>query len=313
MLEFKPSRNGSVYMSDKGRSSGGKHTDAYIFGEPITEIIKRRRSVRTYSKESIPEAKKEKLKDYFKQVKGPFEAGVRFELLDKLEIKADSNIKLGTYGMIQGASSFIAAAVEKKEHNMEQLGYAFEKLVLFATSLGLGTCWLAGTFNKSEFSRALKVGTDEVLPIVTPLGYASRWRSPVDMLIKPVPERKIRKSWDRLFFKDSFYTALEEAEAGDYEIPLEMLRLAPSASNKQPWRVVKAGDAFLFYLAHDALYSSRYPYDIQKIDMGIAMAHFELAITELGLKGSWTTRLPDALQIKGTPKEYEHIVTWVAE
>jgi nitroreductase len=280
---------------------------------PITEIIVKRRSVRTYSKEPIPEAVKVKLKEYSNKLQGPFDAKVRFELLDKSELKSDANIKLGTYGMIQGASNFIAAAVEKKEHNMEQVGYILENLILYATSLGLGTCWLAGTFKKSEFSKALKVGADEVLPIVTPLGYASRLRNPVDMLIKPVPERKIRKSWDRLFFKDNFYGALDEAEAGAYTVPLEMLRLAPSASNKQPWRVVKVGDTFHFYLAHNAIYGSRYPYDLQKIDMGIAMSHFELTAKELGLKGKWVANAPEFSEIKGTPKEYEHIVAWVIE
>ena len=38
--------------------------------------------------------------------------------------------------------------------------------------------------------------------------------------------------------KNSFAEPLTEEEAGDYQFPLEMLRLAPSAVNKQPWRVV---------------------------------------------------------------------------
>lgn len=32
---------------------------------------------------------------------------------------------------------------------------------------------------------------------------------------------------------------LEKEEAGNYEAALEMVRIAPSASNKQPWRILK--------------------------------------------------------------------------
>ena len=38
--------------------------------------------------------------------------------------------------------------------------------------------------------------------------------------------------------KNSFAEPLAEEEAGDYQFPLEMLRLVLSAVNKQPWRVV---------------------------------------------------------------------------
>ena len=228
-------------------------------------------------------------------------------MLDKLKIKADAKIKLGTYGVIQGASYFIAAAVEKREHNLEQLGYVFENLILYLTSLGLGTCWLAGTFNKTQFSKAMRTGTDEILPIVTPVGYASGIRSPIDIIMKPFLALKMRKDWNQLFFKDSFKSLLEKADASVYATPLEMVRLAPSASNKQPWRVVKRNECFHFYLAHDAIYSYRYEYDIQKIDMGIAMFHFESTANELGLEGDERFKS----RFENLHRNLEYLITWI--
>ena len=283
--------------------------ETHLFGEPVVEIIRRRRSVRTYSKLPVPADVKERLHQYFQQLEGPFQVGIRFELLDKLAIRADAKIKLRTYGVIQGASSFIAAAVEKKEHNLEQLGYIFENLILYLTSLGLGTCWMAATFNRSQFSKAMRIGTDAILPIVTPIGYASGIRSPIDTLMKPFPAVKMRKAWNKLFFKNSFNTLLEGADAGAYAMPLEMVRLAPSASNKQPWRIVKEDGSFHFYLAHDAIYSYRYKYDIQKIDMGIAMFHFQCTASEAGLKGRWEIQTPVS---KNVPEELEYIITWIS-
>ncbi len=67
-----------------------------------------------------------------------------------------------------------------------------------------------------------------------------------------------------------------------------MVRLAPSASNKQPWRIRISPGVFNFYLKRTPGYkkgSSRV--DLQRIDMGIAMSHFELACRELKLKGEW--------------------------
>lgn len=281
----------------------------FPFGEPVIETIQRRTSVRTYSKLPIPAEVKEKVIQYFQHLKGPFEVPIRFEWLDKLQIKTEAKIKLGTYGMIQGASSFIVAVTPKQEHNMEQLGYVFENLILYLTSLGLGTCWLAGTFNKSEFSKAMQTGPDEILPIVTPVGYASALRSPIDLLLKPLPGLKQRKSWPDLFFTNNFDTSLTRDAAGDYVTPLEMVRLAPSASNKQPWRIIKQNEHFHFYLAHDPIYSHRYPYDIQKVDLGIAMCHFESTVNELGLKGNWEIRIP---VLDNVPKELEYIITWVS-
>lgn len=64
-----------------------------------------------------------------------------------------------------------------------------------------------------------------------------------------------------------------------------MTRLAPSASNKQPWRIVKSGNDFHFFEYRTPGHSVRFEYDIQRIDMGIAACHFHLAAIEKDLRG----------------------------
>lgn len=51
------------------------------------------------------------------------------------------------------------------------LGYSLEKVILYCTSLGLGTVWLGGTFNKGNFAKAVNLKENEILPIVSPVGY----------------------------------------------------------------------------------------------------------------------------------------------
>ena len=95
------------------------------------------------------------------------------------------------------------------------------------------------------------------------------------------------------------------------------MRLAPSASNHQPWRVVEDGDCFHFYLQRTQGYGRGSPAfvlfgvaDLQRVDIGIAMCHFELAARELGLEGQWEAHDP-ALQKPDDTMEY--VVTWVGE
>ena len=94
-----------------------------------------------------------------------------------------------------------------------------------------------------------------------------------------------------------------------------MVRLAPSASNKQPWRIVKDGSAWHFYLQRTPKYGPGSVVfnvmklaDLQRVDMGIAMCHFELTARELGLDGKWA-RMNPGLEIPDERTEY--VVSWV--
>jgi hypothetical protein len=283
--------------------------EEYAFSGPVSEIIRRRVSVRSYAQTPVPSDLKEKITAYFDELDGPFEAGTRFKLLDKTELKANENIRLGTYGFIKGASLFAAAAVENRERAMEQLGYVFEKLICYITSLGLGTCWLGGSFNRGAFKEAMNLQTNELIPAVSAVGYAGNSRTIVDFALNPSGQKRKRKDWGELFYSGTFKQALSYQEAGAYALPLEMVRIAPSASNKQPWRIVLENGNFHFYLRHFRPYSKMFGVDIQKIDMGIAMFHFESSAKEAGLSGAWQISAP---VIGDTPGNTEYSITWAS-
>jgi hypothetical protein len=64
--------------------------------------------------------------------------------------------------------------------------------------------------------------------------------------------------------------ALPEGAAGRYLDPLEMLRLGPSASNRQPWRVIKeqGRDIFHLYLRRSKGYDKLIKaVDLQRMDI----------------------------------------------
>lgn len=285
-----------------------------LFHKPITEIIQERYSCRSYRAEPIAAETQQRLQHFMAALQvGPLGARLRFRLLAATERDRQSLRGLGTYGFIRGATGFIAGTVMAGEKNLEDFGYQMEAVILAATALGLGTCWLGGSFTQSSFARRIEAAVDEIVPAVTAAGYAVE-RSRYSRLVRRQVGADRRLPWERLFFQGRFGAPLSAETAGPYARPLEMVRLAPSASNKQPWRIVKDGDAWHFYLQRTPKYGPGTISfnllklaDLQRVDMGIAMCHFELTARELGLAGQWVGMNPGL----ETPDERtEYVVSW---
>ena len=283
----------------------------------ISEIIQQRFSCRRYAERAIDVERRQRLCDYMVTLgKAPFDTLVRFDIVAATEQDRSALRGLGTYGFIKGASGFIVGAVKRAPKDLEDYGYMLERLILFATSLGLGTCWLGGTFTKSSFSKRVSPMDDEQMPAVASIGHmADPDQSRLTFLRRTIGADH-RMSWGSLFFDQRFGVPLTRQEVGLYATPLEMVRLGPSASNKQPWRIVKEGEKFHFYLQRTKGYRESLVFlllnlaDLQRIDMGIAMCHFELSTKELSLSGYWSVQepainKPDALT--------EYLVSWIGD
>lgn len=272
----------------------------------IKEAIKKRISTRTYEEKSLAKVDKNKLMDFNRTLSNPFGVDVKVQYISK--DKGAEDVQLGTYGTIKGAKDFFVITVKDEPYAMEAVGYQFEGLVLYATQMGLGTVWLAGTFNRKDFKNAIKIGEDDLFPCICPVGYPSQRRSFIEKItIASLGSRK-RKEWDKLFFSEDFIRPLSKAEAGQYVDALEMLRLAPSATNSQPWALVKEGDSFHFFCNYKNGLNS----DVKKIkhiDLGIALAHFHQTAMSDGLKGRF-----EAVDIGfDIPENMHYIITYIAE
>jgi nitroreductase len=267
------------------------------YSQPITDIIQRRYSCRTYLPVPIEEGLRQQLEAFMSATQtGPFGTPVRFPLLAATEEDRTALRGLGTYGFIQGATGFILGVVQDGPKNLEDLGYCLEQVILFATDLGLGTCWLGGTFNRSTFAARAGLRAGEQMPAVTAVGHIASRRGLADRIIRRGAASDRRYPWPHLFFRDRPGQPISAEDVGPYTLVLEMVRLAPSASNKQPWRIIQDGSAWHFYLQRTAGHRSttrlgRVP-DLQRTDMGIAMCHWELTARETGLGGRWVVQEP---------------------
>jgi len=123
------------------------------FSQPITDIIEQRFSCRTFVNTPIAEAERRELERVVSSSNtGRIGSPLRFELLVATEEDRSALKGLGTYGLISGNTGFIAGAVGAGERNLEDYGYRLEEIVLYASSIGLGTCWLGGSFTRSSFA-----------------------------------------------------------------------------------------------------------------------------------------------------------------
>lgn len=247
------------------------------------DMIRERKSVRTYDGQPLREDDLQALREYLKTLRNPFEVPVEFRVLDAKREKLSSPVVLG-------ANTYLGAKVGRAANAEAAFGYDFERTVLYAQSLGIGTVWLAATIDRPAFERAMEVQDNEVMPAVTPLGYPAPKRSVRESLMRKALKADDRLPFESLFFDGSFDNMLAPGNAGQFRQALEMVRLAPSAGNKQPWRIVICGDTAHFYekktMAQNALG------DIQKVDVGIAVAHFALVMGEAGANLAYAAEDP---------------------
>lgn len=261
------------------------------FNQPITNIIQQRYSCRKYKKSALVDSAVNDISNFIlTNTNAPFKSKIRFVLVSAVKGDSEELKGLGTYGFIRNPAGFIIGIGESSEKYLEDFGYLMEKNILYATSLGIGSCWLGASFKKSSFEKRAQInGSEEVLAVAA-LGYSTENKSIFDRIVRFSIRAGSRKPWSELFYNYDFSGQLGR-NTGKYADVLEMARLAPSAGNLQPWRIVrdKNKSAYHFYLerkkGYDKLMANRHRADLQRIDMGIAICHFDLTAKEMDLAG----------------------------
>jgi nitroreductase len=284
------------------------------FDSSVSELIRSRYSCRVCLDGPVAGEITGKLTSFAETLtSGPFGAPLRFSIIASAEGDSEELRGLGTYGFIRNPAGFIAGTAGEGKHNLEDFGFAMELLVLYATELGLGTCWLGGSFTRSRFSRKINLGEGEILPAVVSMGYPAEESR--NHTIRRLAGSDRRHPWEMLFFDYPSGLPLSKEKAGIYTTPMEMVRLAPSASNNQPWRIMKENDSFHFYLNRNKGMKPGSPLnrlmrmaDLQRVDMGIAMCHFELALHMKGISGRWK----DSGEASEGMPVWEYSATWTA-
>ncbi len=264
------------------------------------DLVKTRRSVRTFDGKGLDKEVLEKLIAYAGDISNPYGVNIDFKFLDAKEHNLSSPV-------LSGEKYYVSAVAGKEAHVEEAYGYSFEKLLMKAHEMGLGTVWIGGTMPRDKFEEASELSSDQIMPCVSPLGVAASKMGVKEVLMRKGVKADSRFKFEELFFEGDFTTPLTEGMAAGQGLKdtLEAVRLAPSAVNKQPWRIVLDGRKAHFYEKHDKGFNSP-DYDLQKIDVGIALYHFETQLISEGRTPELSIEAP-AITV---PDQMEYVATY---
>ena len=257
------------------------------------ETILTRRSVRTYDGRPLEAATLEKLKAFAAETQNPFDIPVRFAFLDAEAQGLSSPV-------LTGEPMFVAGKVAKVPYGEVAFGFAMEHLLLYAWSLGVGSVWIGGTMKREAFEAAAGLEAGERMPCISPLGYPAAKKSLRETVMRRGCGADSRLPGEKLFFDGDFDKPLSGKALEPIGEVLELVRWAPSAVNKQPWRVVAKDSRYHFYLRHDKGYIGEAVGDMQKIDLGIALCHFVLGARIKDLTAKVEVRDPGIKPPTGT-------------
>ena len=264
--------------------------------ENAKALIASRRSVRTFSDEELKGDVLSAITECVAGETNPFGVEVEFRLLDAKKHGLSSPVIVG--------EKYYLAAKAKKGSEIAY-GYSFEYALLYALSLGVGSVMLGSSLNRAAFEKAMDVKEDEVMFVASPLGYIAQKMSIREGLMRKGVKADERLAFDKLFFENNFATPYSKDD--ELKSAFEAVRLAPSAVNKQPWRAVVDGDKVHFFEAKTM--KSNALGDLQKVDMGIALCHFDLAMKESGVNGRFEISDPHLPLSSGV----EYIMTYTKQ
>ena len=274
--------------------------------ETFNTLVHKRHSERNYfPKKLVTDQQKQALDAYAKTLtQGPMGTKIYIGSTDQF---------MGTFKMIhfdqdqsQCPYFYIGAILTNIEHpqklGLVDFGYVFEKLLLYATHLELGTCWLGGAFHSKEAEKYL--GLDQKVShkvvCISPVGKCKQYsdlgfinkifhkifngshsRYPINKIFF-LNDFKVPLTLSNLPESLKYLTKITENKESAISLIFDSFRWAPSASNSQSWKVlyIEKDRMFLFFTSSMSNY-------YKFIDIGIAMVHWEAACIAYGMKGKW--------------------------
>lgn len=178
-----------------------------------------------------------------------------------------------SYGLFSGKPSVIVLAGDKNNPELKQkCGYYGEFIVLECVALGLGTCWISGTYNKEACRKSISLDEQEEIVCIIAVGNAFHNKTMKELLISQIGKSK--QSFDELLANKDCAPPLWVSNG------IEAARTAPSAVNGKPI-------AYRFLNNKLSVFIAKKNHGSEEIDLGISMAHFQLGAQQ-GLKeGAW--------------------------
>jgi hypothetical protein len=206
------------------------------------------------------------------------ESGLEFQLVGPRADGAAQDhpvLELSRRMFTNSPAHYIACVGPDTNLAREQIGYYGERIILTATMLGLGTCWIAGTFDRATARFQAKEGS--VLHCVIPVAY------PVRKM--PLMQRTIRAGLRKRDKRPAkMYQGSSDLSSEPQWVQDALIAVvkAPSAINEQPVVFVREDGNQPLKATLPVIKSGQ-----EWTDLGIAKYHFEVAAAAEGINGRW--------------------------
>lgn len=250
----------------------------------MKNTIEKRRSVRTFVDRPLDPKDEAFVSDVLKDVahiETPFSHAIDLFYYRNEKGEESEKRRIGTYGFVKDAPAFIGGTTAPTKEGLIDFGYLFEYVILKLTEQGLGTVWLGGTFRRKTFDDHIR--QDHIVPAISAVGYEASYRTLREKTLIRTVKATQRKPFEELFFDRDFSHPLKET-GNHFFIPyLKLVQAGPSASNRQPWRIVVREGIADIYLLRTPNYANVIPFEIQWLDIGIAICHLEMGLLSDGV------------------------------
>lgn len=237
------------------------------------DAIFHRRSIRKYEMTPVSGDILAKLKEYASSVRS-LDESISYELcyLGAGDVKNLLPIK---------APHYICLYSEKKENYLMNAGFVLQQIDLYLSANNLASCWL-GMAKPSKEVPELKNGLEFVIMLA--------FGNTTEVIHRADTSEFKRKGISEI----SSVVGIEEL--------LEPVRLAPSASNTQPWFFSGNSDTIIVSREKLNIFKAPLYRKLNQIDIGIALSHLWLSLDHKGKAARYDFNKADA------PNGYEFMV-----
>jgi nitroreductase len=240
------------------------------------DVIFTRKSIRKYDLNPIDDKTLLEIEAYIKKVETIYDnIKTEIRIVSKNEVTSLLPVK---------APQYLVMSSENKEGYLTNAGYMLEQIDLYLSSRGIGCCYLGMT----QPTKAIKKESDLEFVMVLAFGNAAEPIHRID-----VSEFK-RKSLPEI------------TNIINYDEILEPIRLAPSASNSQPWYFTGGAGVIHAYCVKGNFIKALIYEKMNKIDMGIALCLLNITAAHYGRRIEFSQ---DKTAHNNPPKGYYYIST----
>lgn len=215
----------------------------------LYDFIFKRKSIRRYDMTPLESSVLVDIENFANGLPHLFDVDIKLDFIT--QVKNPLPIKMPHYLVISSL---------KDENELMNVGYILENIDLYLSSIGLGCCYLGmakpagGTLEKTKYKFSMVLGFGK-------------------------PDVNLHRD----FLTEFNRKPIDQIKSGDgYDKVFEAVRLAPSATNSQPWFFVVDGDKIVI-CRYKLNLAKKFIYDrMNQIDIGVALCDMKLALKQQG-------------------------------